>query len=39
MPDEEFDVMGEEDLPLLSRWFEHLYTNQKNARRSSGMFY
>jgi hypothetical protein len=39
MPDEEFDVLGEEDLALLSRWFECMYTNQKNARRSSGMCY
>jgi hypothetical protein len=27
MPDEEFDVLGEEDLALLSRWFERMYTN------------
>jgi hypothetical protein len=39
MPDEEFDVLGEEDLALLSRRFEGMYTNQKNARRSSGMCY
>jgi hypothetical protein len=39
MPDEEFDVLGEEDLTLLSRWFERMYTNRKNARRSSGMWY
>jgi hypothetical protein len=39
MPDEEFDVLGEEDLALLSRRFECMYTNQKNARRSSGMCY
>jgi hypothetical protein len=37
MPDEEFDVLGEEDLVLLSRRFERMYTNRKNARRSSGM--
>jgi hypothetical protein len=24
MPDEEFDVLGEEDLALLSRWFERI---------------
>jgi hypothetical protein len=36
MPNEEFDVLGE-DLTLLSRWFERMYTNWKNARRSSGM--
>jgi hypothetical protein len=39
LPDEEFDVLGEEDLALLSRWFERMYTNRKNARRSSGMCY
>jgi hypothetical protein len=37
MPDEEFDVLGEEDLTLLSRRFERMYTNRKNAWRSSGM--
>jgi hypothetical protein len=39
MLDEEFDVLGEEHLALLSRRFERMYTNQKNAPRSSGMFY
>jgi hypothetical protein len=39
MPDEEFDSLGEEDLVLLSRRFERMYTNRKNARRSSGMCY
>jgi hypothetical protein len=39
MPDEEFDVLGEENLALLSRRFEPMYTNRKNARRSSGMCY
>jgi hypothetical protein len=39
MPDEEFNVLGEEDLALLSRRFERMYTNQNNARRSSGMCY
>jgi hypothetical protein len=37
MQDEEFDMLGEEDLALLSRRFERMYTNRKNARRSSGM--
>jgi hypothetical protein len=37
MPDEEFDVLGEEDLALLRRRFERMYTNRKNTRRSSGM--
>jgi hypothetical protein len=39
MPDEEFDVLGEKDLVLLSRRFERIYTNRKNAQRSSGMCY
>jgi hypothetical protein len=39
MPDEEFNVLGEEDFALLSRRFERMYTNQKNTRRSSGMCY
>jgi hypothetical protein len=39
MPDEEFDVLGEEDLALLSRQFERMYTNRKNAWRSSCMCY
>jgi hypothetical protein len=39
MPDEEFDVLGEEDIVLLSRRFKHIYTNRKNARRSSRMCY
>jgi hypothetical protein len=39
MPDDKFDMLGEEDLTLLSRRFERMYTNRKNARRSSGMCY
>jgi hypothetical protein len=39
MPDEEFDVLGEEDLALKSRQFERMYTNRKNTWRSSGMCY
>jgi hypothetical protein len=39
MLDEEFDMLGEEDLTLLSRRFERMYTNRKNARRSLGMCY
>jgi hypothetical protein len=39
MPDEEFDMLGKEDLALLSKRFKRMYTNQKNARRSSGMCY
>jgi hypothetical protein len=39
VPDEEFEVLSEEDLALLSRCFESVYTNWKNARRSSVMCY
>jgi hypothetical protein len=39
MLDEKFDVLGEDDLTLLRRRFERLYTNRKNARRSLGMCY
>jgi hypothetical protein len=39
MPDEEVDVLSEEDLELLSRRFKSMYTNRKNALRSSGMCY
>jgi hypothetical protein len=39
MPDEEFNVLGEKDLVLLSRRFERMYMNRKNAQRSSGMCY
>jgi hypothetical protein len=39
MLNEEFDVLGDEELALLSRRFEHMFTNWKNARRSSGMCY
>jgi hypothetical protein len=39
MLNEEFDVLGEEDLVLLRKRFERMYLNRKNARRSSVMFY
>jgi hypothetical protein len=39
MPDEECDMLSEEDLTLLSRRSERMYMNRKNARRSSGMCY
>jgi hypothetical protein len=39
MPNEEFDVLGVEDLTLLSRRFKRMYTNRKNAQRSSCMYY
>jgi hypothetical protein len=39
MLDEKFYVLGEEDLVLLSKRFECMYTNRKKAQRSSGMCY
>jgi hypothetical protein len=39
VPDEEFYVLGEEDLALLRRRFERMYKNRKNARMSSGLCY
>jgi hypothetical protein len=35
MPDEEFDVLGEDELALLTRQFERLHENQVNSRRNS----
>jgi hypothetical protein len=39
IPDEEFDVLGEEELALLSRRFDRLHKSRMNARRSSGTCY
>jgi hypothetical protein len=39
MPDEEFDVLGEEDRASVSRRFKRVYVNRKNVRRSTGMCY
>jgi hypothetical protein len=39
IPDDEFDVLSEEELALLSRRFDQLHENQRNARRSSGTCY
>jgi hypothetical protein len=39
IPDEEFDVLGEEELALLSRRFERLHESRRNARRCSGTCY
>jgi hypothetical protein len=36
MPDEEFDVLGEDELALLARRFERLYENRVNMRRNTG---
>jgi hypothetical protein len=35
MPDEEFDVLGEDELVLLTRRFERLHENQVNMRRNT----
>jgi hypothetical protein len=39
IPDEEFDVLGEEELALLSRRFDRLHESRRNARWSSGTCY
>jgi hypothetical protein len=35
VPDEEFDVLGEDELALLTRRFERLHENQVNMRRNT----
>jgi hypothetical protein len=35
MPDEEFNVLGEEQLVLLTRRFERLHENRVNMRRNT----
>jgi hypothetical protein len=35
MPDEEFDVLGEDELALLTRRFERLHENRGNMRRNT----
>jgi hypothetical protein len=37
--DEEFDVLGDEELALLSRRFDRLHESRRNARRSSRTCY
>jgi hypothetical protein len=39
IPDNEFDVLSEEELALLSRRFDRLHENRRNARRSLGTCY
>jgi hypothetical protein len=34
LPDEEFDVLGEDELALLTRWFERMHKNRVNTRRN-----
>jgi hypothetical protein len=33
--DDEFDVLGEDELALLTRWFERLHENRVNTRRTA----
>jgi hypothetical protein len=35
LPDEEFDVLGEDELALLTRRFERLHENRVNTRRTA----
>jgi hypothetical protein len=35
MPDEEFDVLGEDELALLTRRFERLHEDRVNMRRNT----
>jgi hypothetical protein len=35
LPDEEFDVLGEDELALLTRWFESLHENRVTMRRTT----
>jgi hypothetical protein len=35
LPDEEFDVLGEDDLALLTRRFERMHENRVNSRRNT----
>jgi hypothetical protein len=35
LPDEEFDVLGEDELALLTRRFERMHDNRVNVRRNT----
>jgi hypothetical protein len=35
LPDEEFDVLREDELALLMRWFERMHENRVNSRRNT----
>jgi hypothetical protein len=39
MPDEEFDVLGEDELALLTRRFERLHENRVNMRRNMRSYF
>jgi hypothetical protein len=34
LPDEKFDVLGEDELALLTKWFERLHENRVNTRKN-----
>jgi Na+-translocating ferredoxin:NAD+ oxidoreductase RnfC subunit len=34
-PDEEFDMLGEDELALLTRWFERMHENRVKTRRNT----
>jgi hypothetical protein len=35
LPDEEFDMLGEDELAMLTRRFERLHENRVNIRRAT----
>jgi hypothetical protein len=35
LPDEEFDMLGEDELALLTRRFEKMHGNRVNSRRNT----
>jgi hypothetical protein len=39
VPDEEFDVLGEDELALLTRQFERLHENRVNMRRNMRTYF
>jgi hypothetical protein len=39
LPDEEFDVLGEDELALLTRWFERLHENRVNTKRTTRTYF
>jgi hypothetical protein len=39
LPDKEFDVLGEDELALLTRQFERMHENRVNTRRNTRTFF
>jgi hypothetical protein len=39
LPDEEFDVLGEDELALLTRRFERMHENRVNIRRTTRAYF